>query len=149
MKVIFLADLVDVAHEGDIKEVKKGYADNFLIKKGIAVEATVSNLKRLEKKLAEIKKKDEDRIKSAGDLANKLKAIHLEFKRKAGETGKLYGAVTSQEIADAINEKGIAIDKKLLDMKEAIKELGTHEVKVKIFKEIKSIFKVTITKDEE
>ena len=53
MKVIFLADLADVAHEGDIKEVKKGYADNFLIKKGIAVEATVSNLKRLEKKLAQ------------------------------------------------------------------------------------------------
>jgi len=149
MKVIFLADLAGVANAGTIKEVKTGYAENFLLKKGIAVEATTSNMKRLEKKLEQIKLKEQDRIKSASDLADKLKTIHLEFTRKAGETGKLYGAVTAQEIADAINKLGIEFDKKLLDIKEAIKEIGTHELKIKIFKDIKTILKVTVKANEE
>ncbi len=149
MKVIFLKDVHNVAVEGDIKEVKTGYAQNFLFKKGLAVEATESNMKALERKLALIKEKEKTRIKDASDLAEKLKSVKVAFSRKAGETGRLYGAVTGQEIADAIKEQGVEIDKKLLDLKEPIKEVGVHNIKVNIFKDIKGQVTVTVSADAE
>lgn len=144
MKVIFLKDVKGVASEGDVKEVKEGYAQNFLFKKGLAVVANEANMKNLEKKQAEIKEKAENRIKDAKVLAETLKSIKISFSRKAGDTGRLYGAVTSQEIAEAIKEKGIDLDKKLLDLKEPIKETGTHTIKVNIFKDIKSHITVEV-----
>ena len=149
MKVIFLKDVKSVASEGDVKEVKAGYAQNFLFKKGLAVEATEANMKALEKKLELIKEKERNRIKNAGDLAERLKTVKVSFSRKAGDTGRLYGAVTSQEIADAIKEQGIEIDKKLIDLKEPIKTVGVHAVKVNIFKEIKGQITVTVNSDAE
>lgn len=149
MKVIFLKDVHNVAVEGDIKEVKTGYAQNFLFKKGLAVEATESNMKALERKLALIKEKEKTRIKDASDLAERLKSVKVAFSRKAGETGRLYGAVTGQEIADAVKEQGVEIDKKLLDLKDPIKEVGVHNIKVNIFKEIKGQVTVTVSADAE
>lgn len=144
MKVIFLEAVQNVASEGDIKEVKAGYAQNFLFKKGLAVEATESAIKAHEKKLALIKEREKNRISDAALLAEKLKSVKVVFSRKAGETGRLYGAVTGQEIADAIKAQGIEIDKKLLDLKEPIKEVGVHNVKVNIFKDIKGQVIVTV-----
>lgn len=144
MKVIFLKDVKGVASAGDIKDVKEGYAQNFLFKKNLAVVANDANMKNLEKQKALIKEKEENRLKDAKNLAEKLKTIKISFVRKVGDTGRLYGAVTSQEISDAIKEQGIELDKKLLDLKDPIKEAGCHEVKVNIFKDIKSSVKVEI-----
>lgn len=149
MKVIFLKDVKAVASEGDVKEVKSGYAQNFLFKKGLAVEATEANMKALEKKLALIKERELNRVKNAADLAERLKTVKVSFSRKAGDTGRLYGAVTGQEIADAVKAQGIDIDKKLFDLKEPIKVVGTHTVKVNIFKEIKGQITVVVTADAE
>lgn len=149
MKVIFLKDVHNVAVEGDIKEVKTGYAQNFLFKKGLAVEATESNMKALERKIALIKEREKTRMKDAQELAERLKSVNVAFSRKAGETGRLYGAVTGQEIADAIKEQGVEIDKKILDLKEPIKEIGTHHVKANIFKDIKGQVTVTVSADAE
>lgn len=144
MKVIFLKNVKGVANEGDIKEVKEGYAKNFLFKQKLALEATPANLKAHEEKLEAIKEQENLKIAEAKALSEKLKTLKLEFNQKAGETGRLYGAVTSQEISDMLSNMGIPVDKKLFDMKEPIKEAGTHTVKVNIYKDIKSQLTVIV-----
>lgn len=144
MKVIFLKNVKGVANEGDIKEVKEGYAKNFLFKQKLALEATTANMKAHEEKLESIKEQEKLKVAEAKALAEKLKTITIEFSLKAGDTGRLYGAVTSQEISDALAKQGLPVDKKLFDMKEPIKEAGTHTVKVNIYKEVKSRLTVVI-----
>lgn len=144
MKVIFLHNVKGVANEGDIKEVKEGYAKNFLFKKSLAVEATPANLKAREDKLEAIKEREALKIAEAKALAEKLKSVNVVFNHKAGETGRLYGAVTGQEISDALAKQGVHIDKKLFDLKEAIKETGSHKIKANIYKDIKGEFIVTV-----
>ncbi len=134
MKVIFLKNVKGVANEGDVKDVKEGYAKNFLFKQKLALEATPANMKAHEEKLESLKEQEKLKIAEAKALAEKLKAAKIEFNQKAGDTGRLYGAVTSQEISDALAKIGIHIDKKLFDIKEPIKEAGTHTVKVNIYK---------------
>ena len=144
MKVIFLKDVENVANEGDMKDVKDGYARNFLFKKRVAVEATPANMKALEKKLNEIKDREKKRVADAHKLAAEIKALTVTVSSKAGETGRLYGAITPQDIVDTLKEQGITIEKKQLDMKEPLKELGTHEVKVHLYKDIRTSFTVII-----
>ena len=144
MKVIFLKNVKGVANEGDVKDVKEGYAKNFLFKQKLALEATPANMKAHEEKLESLKEQEKLKIAEAKALAEKLKAAKIEFNQKAGDTGRLYGAVTSQEISDALAKIGIHIDKKLFDIKEPIKEAGTHTVKVNIYKEVKSQLTVVI-----
>ena len=144
MKVIFLKNVKGVANEGDVKDVKEGYAKNFLFKQKLALEATPANMKAHEEKLKSLKEQEKLKIAEAKALAEKLKAAKIEFNQKAGDTGRLYGAVTSQEISDALAKIGIHIDKKLFDIKEPIKEAGTHTVKVNIYKEVKSQLTVVI-----
>lgn len=144
MKVIFLKNVKGVANEGDVKEVKEGYAKNFLFKQKLALEATPANMKAHEEKLESLKEQEKLKIAEAKALAEKLKTTKIEFSLKAGETGRLYGAVTGQEISDELVKHGIHLDKKLLDMKEPIKETGSHTVKVNIYKEVKSQLTVVI-----
>ena len=144
MKVIFFFFFKGVANEGDVKDVKEGYAKNFLFKQKLALEATPANMKAHEEKLESLKEQEKLKIAEAKALAEKLKAAKIEFNQKAGDTGRLYGAVTSQEISDALAKIGIHIDKKLFDIKEPIKEAGTHTVKVNIYKEVKSQLTVVI-----
>ena len=144
MKVIFLKNVKGVVNEGDVKDVKEGYAKNFLFKQKLALEATPANMKAHEEKLESLKEQEKLKIAEAKALAEKLKAAKIEFNQKAGDTGRLYGAVTSQEISDALAKIGIHIDKKLFDIKEPIKEAGTHTVKVNIYKEVKSQLTVVI-----
>ena len=144
MKVHFLKNVKGVANEGDVKDVKEGYAKNFLFKQKLALEATPANMKAHEEKLESLKEQEKLKIAEAKALAEKLKAAKIEFNQKAGDTGRLYGAVTSQEISDALAKIGIHIDKKLFDIKEPIKEAGTHTVKVNIYKEVKSQLTVVI-----
>ena len=144
MKVILLKNVKGVANEGDVKDVKEGYAKNFLFKQKLALEATPANMKAHEEKLESLKEQEKLKIAEAKALAEKLKAAKIEFNQKAGDTGRLYGAVTSQEISDALAKIGIHIDKKLFDIKEPIKEAGTHTVKVNIYKEEKSQLTVVI-----
>ncbi|WP_242347198.1 50S ribosomal protein L9 [Mucispirillum schaedleri] len=144
MKVIFLKNVKGVANEGDVKDVKEGYAKNFLFKQKLALEATPANMKAHEEKLESLKEQEKLKIAEAKALAEKLKAAKIEFNQKAGDTGRLYGAVTSQEISDALAKIGIHIDKKLFDIKEPIKEAGTYTVKVNIYKEVKSQLTVVI-----
>jgi large subunit ribosomal protein L9 len=144
MKVIFLKDVENVAHEGDIKEVKPGYARNFLFGKRIALEATPANMKALEKRLAEISKKEKDRIADAEKLAAEIKKTTISLTKKAGEKGKLYGAITPQELIDALSAQGYKVEKKQLELKEPIRELGKHEVNIRLYKDVRSSFTISV-----
>jgi len=147
MKVIFLANVKGVAQKDDVKEVKDGYAKNFLLKKKLAVEATPENIKMLEEKNRKNAEREQKKIDEAKALAEKLNKVGVTISGKGGDTGKLYGAITSSEIAKALADEGLDVDKKDIALKDPIKEPGEYSVKVKIFMDINAHVKVVVKAD--
>ncbi|MDO4482309.1 MAG: 50S ribosomal protein L9 [Bacillota bacterium] len=145
MKVIVIKDTKNVGKKGDIKNVSDGYAKNFLIPKGIVMEATDANIRDLErKKAADAEKRATDKA-SAEVLKKKLAEIETVLKTKAGEGGKVFGSVTSKDISDALKEQhGIEIDKKKIVLDTPIKQLGEYTVEAKLYQEVTGSFKVMV-----
>lgn len=136
MKVILTADVKGTGKKGEIKEVSDGYARNCLLKKGLAIEAdsvSVNNLNQ--KKEAEAFHKQEE-IKRCTELAKKMNLAEIPVKVKCGETGKIFGSVTAQEISDGLKKLGYDIDKKKILLKEPIKKLGIYRLDVKLLPNI-------------
>ncbi len=136
MKVILREDIESLGRKGDIVNVADGYARNYLIPKGLVEVATPSNLKRLEavrkdqaRKMARLKGK-------AKEVAKALKGITCSFSMKAGEEGRLFGAVTSIDIEGYLKEKGFSIERKQILLSEPIKKTGTYEVPVRLHPEV-------------
>lgn len=147
MQVILKEDVKDLGHIGDLVNVKEGYARNFLIPKGLAVEANPKNLKALEhekRKIQELVKKAKT---AADELASKVSGTTVTIKAKAGEEDKLFGSVTVMDIADALKKEGMDIDKKKIVMEEPIKRLGNYTVSVKIHSEVSAQLNVQIVKE--
>lgn len=144
MKVIFLKDVKNVAKANEIKEVKEGYARNYLFRNGLAVEATKANIDSLNRKLEQMATTEEARIKNAKELAEKLSKLEVKMTKKAGEKGRLFGAITSSEIAEEVNRLGVNLDKKLIDLKNPIKEVGEHIIDINLYKGIKGQLKVIV-----
>ena len=145
MQIILLEDIKGTGKKGDIVKVSDGFARNSLIPKGKAVEATDANKKQLEKKKA----LEEQRIKEEKALANELKEklynLTVEIKTKAGENGKVFGSITSQNIADeCLKQTGIELDKKKIVLPQALKTVGLVNVQVKLYPEIQGELKVNI-----
>ena len=132
MKVLLVKDVKSLGKAGDVKEVKDGYGRNFLVKKGLAKVATVEVLEEWEREQAKIKAEFEAKIKALNELADKLKETKVTIKRKLGENGHLYGAVTKDDIAKALKDAGFELDKKMIEIKNAIKSVGLHEVSIKL-----------------
>ena len=145
MKVILKQDLKNLGEKNSVVEVKYGYARNYLLPKGLAIEANEVNLNIVKnKKEAEKVKKDKE-LDNAKDLAAKLNETVVTIKTKAGENGKLFGSITSMDIADNIKQNvGIDIDKKKINMPEAIKNLGEYEVEVRLYTGVNALVKVNI-----
>jgi len=145
MKVIFLKDVKGSGQKDEIKEVKDGYAKNFLLKKKVAIEATPENLAMLDEKKAQAEAKEADRVQKAKELAAKLDKAGITMQVKAGETGKLYGAITSQDIADGLEkQEGLKVDKKDIVLKDPIKTTGSHKVTIALYKGVKANVTVNI-----
>lgn len=144
MKVILLKDVKNQGKKGDVKEVSDGYARNFMIPRGIALEATPANMNILkQKKQAQAHQEKED-IEKANEIKDKLKNFTLKIKSKAGD-GKLFGSITSNDIANEIEkQKNIIIDKKKIDLKEPIKQIGKFDVKIKLYSEISTTLTVEV-----
>ncbi|AFQ46429.1 50S ribosomal protein L9 [Desulfosporosinus meridiei] len=137
MKVILQADVKGTGKKGQILEVADGYARNFLFPKKLAVEATTGNINDISHKKAVEERRKVKEKEDAVLLGNKLSALKVEVKTKTGEGGRLFGSVTSKEIADALKKQhGVEIDKRKLDLKEPIKALGSYEVNVKVHPEV-------------
>ncbi|CAM4482708.1 50S ribosomal protein L9 [Paenibacillus xylanexedens] len=147
MKVIFIKDMKGQGKKGQVKEVSEGYAQNFLLPRGIARPATDGNMKTLDnQKAAEERIKQEEKAEAEA-LATKLEAEVTELKAKSGEGGRLFGAITSKQIAEALSKKGLKVDKRKIELDEPIRTLGVTQVTVKIHPEVKATLKVQVTEE--
>ena len=144
MKVILRQDVKKLGVEGEVKEVSDGYARNYLIPRGLAVEASKGHMKDLELQRKQEEEKEKKLIEEAEEMKEKLAGEKVVIQQKTGEEGKLFGSVTNKDIAEALESKGYSIDKKKIEM-EPIKALGTHQVTVKLHPEVIAELEVQVT----
>ena len=145
MIVILMKDVKGSGKAGDVVKVRDGYARNMLLPKGLAKEATEGNIRSLEKQKAIAAEKLEEQKAAAKEMAAKLEKITLKIESKGGDSGKLFGSITSKDIAEALEkQEGMKIDKKKIEMKTPIKQAGETEVTLKLFTEISAQLKVSV-----
>lgn len=147
MKVILRQDHSQLGKLGEVVEVKSGYARNFLIPRNIAYEATASSLKMLEEEKKQHERRTAKEQKSAEAVAEQLTKISVTIKMKVGEDDKLFGSVTSQMIAESLVEKGVTLDKRMIELEEPIKALGIYDVPVKLTSGVSGIVKVWVVRE--
>ncbi len=148
MKVILIADVEAIGKKGEIKEVKEGFARNYLFPRKFAVEATQGNLKVWEQQKQTIKKKEDKERTEATGLADKLRGATCIIPVKVGEEDKLFGSVTSQNISDSLAIMGFEISKKDIELDAPIKTLGVHDVPVRLHHDVTINIKVEVIKEE-
>jgi len=144
MKLILKENIEHLGHIGDIVKVAPGYARNYLLPKGLAVEATEKNAKALDHIKRQMAYKKDKALESARNLAAKLTETAILLSHKAGEEGKLFGSVTNMEIATFLKDKGFDIDRKTILLAEPIKQVGEFDVVVKVHPEVTATLKVTV-----
>ncbi len=147
MKIILRKDVENLGSISEIKEVKNGYANNYLIPKNLAYPATDRYLKIFENEKKIALKKLEKMNKEAQELKEKLENLSLNINVKVGEDEKLFGSVTSQDIIEKLEEQGINLSKKQIIIKENIRKLGIYNIQIKIASEIEAALKVWIIKE--
>ncbi len=144
MKVILLKDVERVGSKGEIKNVADGYARNYLFPRDLAVAATPSRIKEVEKQVAIQKKKEEKEVFAAQQLSEKLNGKEIKFILPASKEGKLFGSVTSSDIMSRLNEEGYNLDKRKLEMDEPIKRIGEYIKQLKLASNVYTEIKVTV-----
>ncbi|MBQ9059686.1 MAG: 50S ribosomal protein L9 [Firmicutes bacterium] len=146
MIVILTQDVKGKGKAGDVIKVNDGYARNMLLPKGLAKEATQGNVRSLEKQKALAEEKRQEQKAAAQELAAKLEKLTVTIQSKGGESGKLFGSITSKDIAEALEaQEGIKVDKKKIDLPAPIKQTGTETVTLKLFPEVAAKLKVKVT----
>jgi large subunit ribosomal protein L9 len=143
--ILLREDIDTLGGRGEIVKVKAGYARNFLLPQGLATLATKGNVKQIELERAALLKKAAVEIATAQAQKDQMDTIALSFERKAGEGGTLFGSVTSMDIAEALQAKGYEIDRRKINLRDAIKETGEYKVKVKLHREVTLEVPVTVT----
>jgi large subunit ribosomal protein L9 len=147
MKLILIENIPSLGHAGDVIEVADGYARNYLVPKKKAVLATPNNVKALEHQRQVLEKRKERERQKAKNLAEKIEGLICEIKKQAGEEEKIFGSVTSADIAMTLEEKGIVVDKKKIVLDEPIKQVGDYEVLIKLYPEMQAYLKVRVIKE--
>lgn len=135
-KILLREDVDDLGARGEIVRVRAGYARNYLLPRKLAVQATSSNVKQIEQERAALLKKEANERATAEGQGEQIGKLVLEFKRKSGEQGALYGSVTSMDIAEALKERGYEIDRHRLHLREPIKRLGDFTVPLRLHREV-------------
>jgi large subunit ribosomal protein L9 len=148
MEVILRETIANVGHAGEIVKVKNGYARNFLLPKGLAYAATAANRRRVEAEAVERAQRSAAERGDAEALAERLAGISAEFSVKAGEGDKLFGSITSADIAAKVAELGYDIDKRIIELVEPIKMIGIYKVPVRLHPEVKAELRVWVVKEE-
>jgi large subunit ribosomal protein L9 len=145
MKVILQQEVKKMGKKGDIMEVSEGYARNFLLPKGLALEATSANLNMLKQQKEADALKQKKILEEAKALGEKIKAVTVTIKAKTGEGGRMFGSVTGKDVADALDQQHkLVLDKRKIELKDAIKSLGEYTVPVRIYAEVTVELKVIV-----
>ena len=148
-KVLLREDVDDLGARGEIVRVRAGYARNYLLPRKLAVEATAGNVKGIEQERAALLKKEAKERATAEAQSQQMGALVLEFKRKAGEQGALYGSVTSMDVAEALHERGYEIDRHRIHLREPLKRLGDYSVPVRLHREVTIDLQVKVVPEGE
>lgn len=147
MKVILMGDVRHTGHRGEVVNVKAGYARNYLLPQGRALEATPGNLKYFEQQKQKIEVKHEKERETAAARAGEISEVEVEIPKRVGESGTLYGSVTAAEIAEALEKKGVKVDKRRIDLGGGIKSVGEHVVKIDLHSEVTAEVKVHVVSE--
>jgi large subunit ribosomal protein L9 len=147
MEVILKEDVANLGHRGDVVKVADGYGRNFLLPRKLALQATVANKAVIEQmKAAAVRRSATEKVQ-AEQLLAQLEPVVITFTRKSGDSGQLFGSVTSADIAAELATRGFDIDRRKIVLHDAIKTLGSHEVAVKLHREVTAHIKVKVTGD--
>ncbi len=147
MKVILIREVLHLGQAGDQVDVARGYARNFLIPQKLAVEATSSNLRALEQYKAHARRGEERLREEAETLAERLRDVTVTIARPAGEQDRLFGSVTSSDIAEALRSKEIDLDRKKIALEGPIKALGTHAVPIRLHRDMVAEIQVRVVRE--
>jgi large subunit ribosomal protein L9 len=148
MELLLREDIENLGTRGELVKVRAGYGRNYLLPRGLAVQATPSNVKQIDQQRRALLKKVVAERDGAQQQADMLKEVSLDFARKVGDHGLLYGSVTSMDIAEGLAAKGYEIDRKRIQLKDPIKEVGEYEVPIKLHRDVTADLKVVVRKDE-
>ena len=148
-KVLLREDIDDLGARGEIVRVRAGYARNYLLPRKLAVEATVSNVKQIEQERAALLKREAKERATAEAQSEQMRSLVLNFERKAGEQGALYGSVTSMDIAEMLKERGYEVDRHRIHLREPIKRLGEFSVPVRLHREVTLDLQVKVAPEGE
>ena len=146
MDVILRQAVDSLGHPGDMVKVSPGFARNYLLPRGIAVEATEGNKRRIAQERARLDAAENSRRESASELAARLEQVSLTFSARVGEEGKLFGSVTASDIAEQLAAQGFAIEKRMIDLHDPIKALGVYRVPVRLHADVHPEVKVGVIK---
>lgn len=144
MKVILTKDMDNLGKAGALVEVKTGYGRNYLLPRQLAVLATAKNIRQLEHQKSGILARAAKEKQNMSALAQKLSSLEVKFTRKTGAENKLFGSVTSKDIHEQLGSMGYQVERKQIHLPEPLKEVGTHEVEVKLHSDVAAKLKVTI-----
>lgn len=148
MRVILMQDVRHTGHRGEIVNVKPGYARNYLVPQGKALEATPGNVKYFEQQRKRIELDHAKERDEAAARAAEISAVELEIPKRVGESGTLYGSVTATEIAEALAEKEIVVDKRRIDLTGGIKAVGEHVVRIELHSEVTAEITVHVVPEQ-
>ncbi len=148
MKLILREDIAKLGRMGDLVEVKDGYGRNYLLPKKLAVLATERNVRALEHEKRVIETRAKKLEQTAKGQAETLEGVTVSFVRAAGEEGKLFGSVTAMDIEEALEAKGHAVERRRIELAYPIKTLGTHEVKIRVLRDITATITVEVVRED-
>ena len=148
MKVLLYADIDRLGWLGDVVDVKDGYARNYLLPQGFAYKATAANLRRHEEEREHLVKRSMRDREQAEKVAERLAGVSVTLKVKAGEEGRLFGSVTSTDIANSLAEQSIEIDRHIIRLAEPIKQLGMYKVPIRLHAEVQPEISVWVVAEE-
>lgn len=149
MKVILQQDVKALGRRGEVKEVAEGYARNFLLPKGLAVAATEANLRSLSKERAVVQAREQREEDEARILAGRLQGLHVTIRAKSGESGRLFGSVTTKDIAEAVRGAArVDLDRKKIALPEGLKQLGQYEIPIHLHRAVSAVITVEVTEGD-
>ncbi|MGI9141233.1 MAG: 50S ribosomal protein L9 [Gemmatimonadaceae bacterium] len=146
MEIILRQAVDNLGHPGDIVNVSAGFARNYLLPRGFAYEATAGNKKRMEQERERLEAAESSRREAAEELAKQMEPVSLTFSARVGEEGKLFGSVTTADIAHQLEAQGFKIEKRQIDLHEPIKGLGVYRVPIRLHADVRAEIKVWVIK---